>query len=167
MVSALSYWHELNLIHCRSDLEATREESFETHIWMISKLIERSGSDTRSLSGYVIATCYERMLMRLKYRTSESFLTVLKNLPRFEFPEEFPKSMTGNDTNDEHFINCLAEIESHLKSPITKLMQHRGNSHKETYMQKLTHTQMTSTTKKRTWTSMHSYVISSKYSLTL
>lgn len=153
-------------MRCRSDLERTREESFETHIWMLSKLIERSGSDTRSLSGYVIATCYERMLMRLNYRTSESFLSALKKLPHFDFPEEFPEFNTiRNDFSDERFVNRLAEIESHLKTPITKLKQHRGNVHnKETYMQKLTHIQITSTTKKRTWTSIHSYVSYSRNS---
>lgn len=137
----ISYWHVLNSIRCRSDLERTREESFETHIWMLTRLIERCGSDTRSLSGYVIATCYERMLMRLNYRTSESYLNALKKLPRFDFPEKFPKFITtGNNFSDEHFVNRLAEIESDLETPITKLMQHRGNLHnEETYMQRLTH----------------------------
>ena len=121
----ISYWHVLNSIRCRSDLERTRKQSFETHIWMLTRLIERSGSDTRSLSGYVIATCYERMLMRLNYRTSESYLSALKKLPRFDFPEEFPESITtSNNFSDEHFIDRLAEIESHLETPITKLMQH-------------------------------------------
>src|SRR6266545_924092 len=67
--------------------------------------------------------------------------SALKKLPRFDFPEEFPESITtGNNFSDEHFINRLAKIESYLETPITKLMQHRGNLHNEkTYMQRLTH----------------------------
>jgi len=122
------------LMYYRSTLQDKIEESFEIHIWMISRFIEKSGSDTRSLSCYVIATCYERMLTRMNYRTSQSFRRTLQNLPPFEFSNEYPESMR-KDTNDHRFITQLAEIGSHLKTPIAKLMQHPDNLYnEETYM---------------------------------
>jgi hypothetical protein len=123
-----------------SQEEMDSKNSFELHTWMIARFIEtsRSGSPPdRSLSHYVIAACYEKMITRMEYRVSKSFRDTLKpdNLAKnFEFPGQIPP-IKGSKSNDGHFIDFLCKCNTlKLNTPIDNLVHHRKDLYnKETY----------------------------------
>jgi hypothetical protein len=59
-------------MYYRPSLLATIEESFDTHVWMIDKLLEHARNDPPSFVSYIVATCYERMLIWMKYHSSQA-----------------------------------------------------------------------------------------------
>ena len=119
-----------------ADIDSTA--SFDFHAWMIARFIEKPDPNKPSLSYYVIAVCYERMIKRMTYRTSESFREALKNLPpTFELPEKLPQINVKN-SNDKLFISSLLEFVGKnrlkLKTPIDNLAKHRDDLYnQETY----------------------------------
>lgn len=122
------------------------KDSFELHTWMISRFIETSGtpgsseSDTapsHSLTHYVVASCYQKMITRMEYRISKAFRDALKpgNLPD-DF--NFIPSNIGNATskeNDVHFINFLSKrMHLNLVTSIENLVKHKNDLYnQETY----------------------------------
>jgi hypothetical protein len=124
-----------------SQAKMDSNNSFEFHTWMTARLIETSGSDNlkASLSHYIIAVCYEKMITRMTYRVSVSFRDALKNLPStFEFPKRFPPiSATSSNSNDKHFITFLRKVKIQLKlnTPIDNLAKHENDLYnQETYV---------------------------------
>ena len=112
--------------------------SFETHTWMIARLIEGSKLEDHKhyLSHYVIAACYEKMIIRMNYRVSTAFRDALNKLPpTFVVPTQFPLISTSN-SNNSHVITYLLKYEDRLKlqTPIKNLVNHKNNLYnQETY----------------------------------
>jgi hypothetical protein len=105
------------------------ENSFQLHTWMIAKLIETSGRDRDHLAQYVIASCYGKMITRMTYRVSESFLDALKNLPpTFELSKRFSRISAG-DSSDKRFTQFLFKVNNTLKlrTPIDNLVKHEND----------------------------------------
>jgi len=92
----------------RPSLQAKMEDSFNIHIWMISKLLGHSGADTVSFAHYIIAACYAKMLQRMKYRTFEALFKNLKNPQHFQFKQSH-KSTPYETKYDQKFLLELKE----------------------------------------------------------
>lgn len=111
--------------------------SFAFHTWMIARLIEKSGNDNTFLSHYVIATCYERMITRMRYHVSISIRDAIKNLPQtFKFPGQ-SLLINASNLNDRNFITFLSKKRNHLKlrTPIDNLVKHENDLYnQETYV---------------------------------
>jgi len=94
----------------RCGLEDT-QQSYNTHIWMISKLL---GHSPRTFTYYIIATCYLRMIRRLNYNLSCSFRHALEKLQTVEFSEQHYDSSASEKANDEAFLSELQKSAASL-----------------------------------------------------
>jgi hypothetical protein len=103
--------HASHAMYYRQKREETSESSFHIHMWMINKLLvqARRNSDKRSLTNYIIASCYQRMLTRLDYRTSESYLKAFTTLTTIDYTEqphaEQPHTTQHDITRRSEFAN--------------------------------------------------------------
>ena len=114
-------------MYCRLKPEET-EQSFITHIWMIHKLLPRK--NPRLFSLYIIAACYPKVLRRLEFCTSQSYLTSLKKIQTFIFSEQSYEAMDSKKECDLDFLSHLEEIEPLLEINIPKLMdKNSGRQH--------------------------------------
>ena len=98
----------MHLMSCiRPNHDKMLNKSFYTHIWMIKKLLDqaRVKSGSRSFFLYVIASCYQKMLIRMDYCTSETICNTLKNMSTFDFSEQVHNTRKNNVENDQTFLS--------------------------------------------------------------
>ncbi len=99
--------------HYRPTLQDTidsGESSFNIHIWMISKLITNHPS---FFAVYIVATCYEKMHIRVTYRTSQVLFKDLFNNSgtSINVSHRSDSSNPSEMKSDEDFISQLQKSE--------------------------------------------------------
>jgi hypothetical protein len=99
------------------------KETFDTHVWMLNKLLECPAKNITPLQLYVIAACFPKMLTRVNNSTiSMPFLESLKKISNFEFSEISNEERDRGEKSDLSFLTeVVLNISSLTTTPIPNL----------------------------------------------
>ena len=97
-------------MHYRPNLQATidPEESFNIHVWMISKLVK---AHPAFFALYIIASCYEKIYTRMTYRTSQALFKDLDKIRAMSISTSHRDNpfVATEQKSDEDFLALLRD----------------------------------------------------------
>jgi hypothetical protein len=103
-------------MHYRPNLQAdiNLEGSFNIHIWMIGRLVV---SHPSYLALYIVASCYEKMLMRMTYRTAQALIKDLRKIQMqniaFSISREWESPNASERMSDQGFLQLLRKLQTY------------------------------------------------------
>lgn len=105
-------------MYFRPNLLASMDESdsFNIHIWMISQLLPYTRTSVPPFALYIVATCYEKMLLRMNYRTCQALVKDLKNMKHIAFSQQsHPTSTLAQMNSDQELLSKLQKSQHGTK----------------------------------------------------
>ena len=97
-------------MHYRPNHQDTMDDTFDIHVWMISKLLGPSGEDASPLAHYVIAANHAKMFQRLNYHSFNALLKRLNDQQTIQFFEQSYTPSPSETKSDQHFLFELQEF---------------------------------------------------------
>jgi hypothetical protein len=116
------------------------------HLWNLSKLLLLSpasvqdGPDMKRLLRYTIATCYQKMNLRLTDPVSDSYIKALMTVKEFSFDPKLQRdSRLTEITNDRTFLKYITNNPAVVKASIPRITDlyklHQDDADLELYTQ--------------------------------
>ena len=97
-------------MHYRPNHQDTMDDTFDIHIWMISKLLGPLGEDASPLAHHVIAANHAKMFQWWNYHSFNALLKRLNDQQTIQFFEQSYTPSPSKMKSDQHFLFKLQEF---------------------------------------------------------